>query len=327
VATARTALTDSAASVTSAAAQDDAAPMQTALISAMSCGVVLQFPPLPAVADLSAALGSAAAELARRLALPAPPDGADADTLIAALRGLLGSSQPGLPRLTLDPATVTTAQAGLAAGDGFAADDPELAEDWLADVAGVRSGAGRISTALQGLEALAADGLPDTWRILDPAPGGAWAATLSADDLAGTGPATTVVLRTGNQSAIASGVSGLVVDEWVEVVPQPVAATSVAYQAEAPTARAPQAVLLGLAPNRTQGWTVESVVDLALEALSWSQLRTVDAEHAAWLGRMLPAVVLPDGDATDVIAAPPLPLMQIDAAVLDAARLKVKELG
>ena len=327
VAAARTALTGAASAVTSAGSQDDVAPMQAALVAAMSCGVVLQFPPAPASADLLAALGSASSELARRLAVPAPPDGADADTLIAALRSLLGSGQPALPLLALDPTTVTTAQAGLAAGDGFAGNDPELAEDWLADVAGVRAGAGRISAALQGLEALAADGLPDTWRILDPAPGAAWAATLSADILATTGPATTVVLRTGARTGIATGVSGFVVDEWVEVVPQAIAATSVAYQAEAPTARAPQAVLLGIAPNLTQGWTVESVVDLALEALSWSQLRTVDAEHAAWLGRMLPAVVLPDGDATDVIAAPPLPLMQIDATVLDAARLKVKELG
>ena len=42
---------------------------------------------------------------------------------------------------------------------------------------------------------------------------------------------------------------------------------------------------------------------------------------------MLPAVLLPDGDASDVIAAPPLPLLQIDAAVLAAARAQIKELG
>jgi hypothetical protein len=53
----------------------------------------------------------------------------------------------------------------------------------------------------------------------------------------------------------------------------------------------------------------------------------VDAERGAWLGRMLPAVLLPDGDATDVIAAPPLLLIEADQAVMEQVRLQVKENG
>ena len=73
--------------------------------------------------------------------------------------------------------------------------------------------------------------------------------------------------------------------------------------------------------------TLDIVVDLALEALSLAGLRTVDVETGAWLGRMLPAVLLPDGDASDVIAAPPLPLLQVDAEVLERGRATLKELG
>ena len=120
---ARTALTEAAAAVTNASAQTDPAPMRAALIEAMASGVVLQFPPAPEPSDLSAALTAAGSELARRLAVPAPASDADPDALIADLRGLLGAGQPAVPLLTLDPATVTTAQAGLVAGDGFVKPD------------------------------------------------------------------------------------------------------------------------------------------------------------------------------------------------------------
>ena len=109
--------------------------------------------------------------------------------------------------------------------------------------------------------------------------------------------------------------------------PTPSRSTSVAYQAEAPSARAPQAILLGLAPEVSAGWNVEAVVALVLEAAELAALREVDLENGAWLGRLLPAVLLPDGDAKDVIAAPPLPLLQVDAEVLAAQRSKAKELG
>jgi len=352
-----------------------------ALVQAAAHGVVLQLPSNPDPSDVAATLASAAAELQRRLAVAAPPSGASVDDLAAAVKAALGAAQPAVPRLLLDTAVAAVAVPGLAAGDGYLAADPELAADWLGDVAGVRAGAGRLVAAVQGCDALGAeDGVPDRWRIVDPTaispggagsagsasspsgatspgsssspsspsgatspgspggagsasspsgPGAAWTATLGAAALGALAPAATVVLQAGAGVDLAAGrtVSGLLVDEWVEVVPQAVAATSIAYQAEAPVARAPQAILLGVAPNTAAGWDVETVVALVLEALSLAALRTVDAETGAWLGRMLPAVLLPDGDATDVIAAPPLPLLQVDTAVLAAKRLAVKELG
>ena len=85
--------------------------------------------------------------------------------------------------------------------------------------------------------------------------------------------------------------------------------------------------MLGLAPDVASGWTADAVAGIALEALDMAALRGVDGERAAWTGRMLPAVLLPDGDAHDVIAAPPLPLLQVEASLLEAARDKVKARG
>ena len=351
VAAARTVLVATAADVTAVAgplqsaitAAADASALtdaaRAALGQTMACGIVIQLPTDPAPADLLAALGSASAELARRLSAAAP--GAGIDDLTAALKGLLGAGQPAIPRLLVDADTAAVAATGLAAGDGYLAKDPELAADWVADMAGVRAGAGRLAAAVQDCDALAAGAvLPEDWRILEPGGAGtagagttaappAWTATLGAHDLTALGPATTVVLRAAPTLSLPAGssVSGLLVDEWVEVVPQPVANTAVTYQAEAPAARAPQAILLGVAPNVAAGWDVDTVVDLVREALDLAGLRTVDAETGAWFGRMLPAVLLPDGDATDVIDAPSKLLLEIEATVLEASRLQAKELG
>ena len=304
---------------------------RTALGAALAHGVVLQFDPAAAPADVLAVLGAATAELNRRLALPVPAAGASADELVGALRGLLGANQPAVPRLLIDTGTAAVTVAGLAAGDNFVAAAPDLAADWVDDVAGVRARTGHLVAALQGCDALTVGaGLPDGWRIVEPSGHqAAWTATLDAETLAGLGPVATIVLRAAAGARLAAGsyAAGLIVDEWVEVVPFQTAATSVAYQAEAPVARAPQAILLGIAPNVSAGWNADIVVDLALEALSMAGLRTVDAETGAWLGRMLPAILLPDGDASEVIAAPPLPLLQVDVGILETARATLKGLG
>ncbi|HMH93066.1 MAG TPA: hypothetical protein VK586_18520, partial [Streptosporangiaceae bacterium] len=315
------------------------AAARAAIGTAMAHGVPLRPDADALPTGLLAVLTAAAAELTRRLAIPVPGAGAGVDDLVAALRDVFGAGQPAVPRLVIDAATAAAAVPGLAAGDRFLAEAPDLAADWLDDSAAVRTNTGLLVNALQGCDALSAGaGLAGGWRILDPPastsgnkpgtlPG--WTATLAAADLAGIAPAETLVVHAAGPFSPVAGstLAGLLVDTWVEVVPQPEAATSVAYQADAPTARAPQAILLGLAPDIAKGWNADLVADLALEALSLAGLRTVDAETAAWLGRMLPAVVLPDGDAADVIDAPARPLLQVDPALLAAARVSSKELG
>jgi hypothetical protein len=326
---ARTALASATAGAAGPTGLDAA---RAALGTALQYGLVIQLPPTPAEDDVLQAVGSATSEIERRLEVPPPAADATADDLIAALQGLLGSTQPALPLVTLDSSTATSAAAGLAAGEVFLTATPELASDWLIDAAGVRAGVGRLTAAVDGCEALAgATGLSAGWRILDwpAAPEAAWSATLDFAALGAAGPTATSVLWSGPAVTLTAGVavSGVIADEWVEVVPDPTATSSIAFQAQAPANRAPQAILLGIAPEVASGWTVDGVARIALDAVDLAAVRCVDAEHAAWTGRMLPAVLLPDGDAADVIAAPPLPLLQVDEGVLAAARAGIKELG
>ena len=182
---------------------------------------------------------------AARLAVATPSAGASVEDLVAALEGGAGRAPTGDPPRAARRRPRRRGRTGLAAGDGVPGRSiPSWRPTGSATSVAVRAGAGRLAAAVQGCDALGADaGVPDRWRIVDPkGPGWAWVGgDLGAADLAAMAPAVTVVLQAGAGVDFSSGetVSGLLVDEWVEVVPQAVAATSVAYQAEAPAARAP----------------------------------------------------------------------------------------
>jgi hypothetical protein len=299
------------------------------IMHAINCGIPVVLDHSPDDTELLRALKSCASELDRRNGVPAPEADAPAEALTDALKTLLGKGQPGIPVITL----AADYSAGLLAGDGYLASDPELACDWLQDAAAVRAGVGKLASAVQDCEALSAttgEPLAGTWRIVECGPpSGRWSATLNCAEITPLNPPATAVLHAAAGARLSPGarVSGLICDEWVEVIPQPVAATTVAYQAEAPSARAPQAVLLGVCPDQAAGWTVDSVVDLVREAFSWAQLRTVDHETSAWIGRMLPAVALPDGDVHDVVSAPSSWLTRVDPAVLRSNLALSKGLG
>ncbi len=91
--------------------------------------------------------------------------------------------------------------------------------------------------------------------------------------------------------------SGLLLDEWVEVVPDDEVTTGVAFNYEAPGARAPQSVLLAVAPPGTARWEVETLEATLLETLELAKLRAVDPQALRddpLLHRALPALYLTD---------------------------------
>ena len=83
---------------------------------------------------------------------------------------------------------------------------------------------------------------------------------------------------------------GLLVDEWVEVVPSSKETTAIAFQFNPPDACAPQSVLLAVPPIPDQPWTVASLHRVLLETLDLAKLRAVDAEALGEIGHYMPAL-------------------------------------
>ena len=86
--------------------------------------------------------------------------------------------------------------------------------------------------------------------------------------------------------------TGLLVDEWVEVVPNTHETTALAFQFDMPDSCAPQSVLIAVPPVPGQDWTTETLRRVLMETLDLAKLRAVDTEVAG-RRRAAPARPLP----------------------------------
>ncbi len=86
---------------------------------------------------------------------------------------------------------------------------------------------------------------------------------------------------------------GLLLDEWVEVVPSDSATSGLAFHFDRPNSEAPQAVLLATPPVYRGAWQWQDIVDTLHETLDFARLRTVEPAHidASKLAPLLPAVL------------------------------------
>jgi len=108
--------------------------------------------------------------------------------------------------------------------------------------------------------------------------------------------------------------AALWIDEWLETIPNARETTGVAFHVDDAKSRAPQAILIGVQPDASPQWTLESVEGTLLEAIELAQVRAVDPDTLAAVGHFLPALLFaanfgsaaPDTISTDLtLAAPP----------------------
>lgn len=165
--------------------------------------------------------------------------------------------------------------------------DPLASITWFQRLARVRDGAARLDTTMQYAEALNGlmlnfqiGQLPDIkdekWVALEnPPPGN----RLSLACL------TTVTDFT-------KPLAGLLVEEWVESIPNKEEVTGLTFHYDAPQPRAPQALLLALAPEGVNQWNSTLLEQTLRETLELAKLRAVDLTALGELGQYLPAMYL-----------------------------------
>ena len=204
--------------------------------------------------------------------------------------------EPGLAVLPLFSADGSAFTEALDRSGDLLEDDPAVAIGWLRGVGRVRDGAGSLERAITLNELLhdAASVSPAVGQ-LPTAPGEPWVALHAPADRR-RGALSWLVLDHGGRAELAKNgrAAGLVVDEWVEVVPSGEVVTGVALNVDAPSSRPPQAMLLGL-PPRDRSWSFDNVVDTLLEALEAAKLRAVDPDVLVAYGHHAPAIYPPVG--------------------------------
>lgn len=87
--------------------------------------------------------------------------------------------------------------------------------------------------------------------------------------------------------------SGLLIDEWTEVVPATQETTGLAFHYDRPNTEAPQTVLLVTPPNSTGNWQWQDIVDAMHETLDLARLRAVEPAqiNKTALGPLVPTVM------------------------------------
>ncbi|KAA9338978.1 hypothetical protein [Adhaeribacter soli] len=92
--------------------------------------------------------------------------------------------------------------------------------------------------------------------------------------------------------------SGLVIDEWSEIIPNREETTSVAFHYDQPNNEAPQSLLLAVSPTLGENggaWKWEDLLGAVNESLDMAKKRLVDIDHLSFthLSPFLPAIVAP----------------------------------
>ncbi|MEU7428173.1 hypothetical protein [Streptomyces sp. NPDC040750] len=256
-------------------------------------------------ADPLVAAQPGAAELRVLASGPPGPGGAEGwlSRARTALAEVLGADVPLLPELA-GPAPVGR-------GDLSGAD----LEDWLRRNAAVRPVVRTLHETLWLAGARA--GRVERLRAAQDPPGTAdpW---IGGAFPAGRRPQANahLVWHAPADAAPGAAVTGLLFDEWIELLPgsdqlRPAAdpaapadatpeteLTGVAFHYDRPDAKAPHGLLIAVPPDLNRGWTSDGLVQVLRETMELAKLRAVDLADLPLLDDLIPAVRLSPRGAT-----------------------------
>lgn len=247
-------------------------------------------------AQLSTRLQTVMGEIDRRLAAYAavsvdPAAEGGRSRAIAQLQALFGPAFRALPTL----AGSTEAQAAFERDEWFLGSDPLAPTTFLQRIARVRENAGRFDQVLLYAEALGQQAQEHLGVGQFPVDDGARWVGLPVEEgpFWAHGKLSVLAYRTEAGLDLSSAVTGLFIDEWSELVPEQQETAGIAFHANEPNARAPQAVLLAVPPKmKAANWSLDLLEQILRETLDLAKLRAVDLTALETVGHFLPAIYL-----------------------------------
>lgn len=206
---------------------------------------------------------------------------------IAVLKVLFGENFQVLP--AFEPPTANREELEKTFASPTLQDTTDLhSMTWFQRIARVRDGAARLDTTIQYAEALSGTSLTFQIGQLPYQENERWVA-LPSDTLPQHNRLSLVCIFSGERN-FAKPCSGLLIEEWVEVIPNKEELTGVTFRYDAPQPRAPQALLLAVAPESVPTWDESALETLLSETLELAKLRAVDLTALGELGQYLPAM-------------------------------------
>jgi hypothetical protein len=246
----------------------------------------------------AAALQESGARLARvealRRAAPEVDVGRKRARLFQRMRAVFGPAFAPLARFVCEQPAATELRAALAGSTALQGGDPLEVHTWFLRSARVRPGLARLAATLRGAEIIRSGerlelrvgqlpftGAGDRWVGLASVPG------RDPDP----GKLSLVVQGTAQVDA-GTPLSGLWIDEWVEIVPARRETTAVTFQYNPPDACAPQSILLAVPPDPARDWDVATLYRVLAETLDLAKLRAIGPDALGEVAHYLPASFL-----------------------------------
>ena len=223
------------------------------------------------------------------------------DHALARLRIVLGKAFVVLPRFAAgNAAELEKALADSArALDG----DPFAATTWFQRMARVRDGVGRLNATLGYAEALGTgEKLKLTIAQLPFEPTDRWVGLPFKTGQSLPGGKLSLVVQSAAPVDVHQPLAGLLIDEWVEVVPNSSEITGISLQYDQPSAAPPQTILVAVPPEIESPWTLWSLQQVLLETLDLARIRAVDPDALDEVGHYLPALYFACNTAGDTVS-------------------------
>jgi hypothetical protein len=241
---------------------------------------------------------SIAKELSRRIDQLAAaeanfkPDATDDEVRshhVARLRVTFGDSFVVLPRFTVSNATEL--EKALADSAKIQGNDALAVVTWFQRASRVREGVARLDASIRYAEALET-GEQLNLRIaqLPYREDDRWVGLAFKSGEGLSASRFSLIVQSAETLNVKQSLTGLLIDEWVEVVPNASETTGVVFQYNQPDAAPPQCILLAVPPDLDQPWNLWSLQQVLLETLDLARIRAVDPNALDEVGHYLPAL-------------------------------------
>jgi hypothetical protein len=206
------------------------------------------------------------------------------------LKYVFGSSYVVLPRFR--PVNAPEIQRALAASTATQDGDAMAVLTFHQRMARVREGVARLDDALRYAEALGnGDALTLQVAQLPQFDGDRWVGLPPKTGTSMPAGRLSLIVHTPEAVDLTLPVAGLLIDEWIEVIPNAKETTGVVFQYNQPDSIAPQAILIAVHPNPVaqEFWSVPWLQQVLRETIALVQLRAVTPDQLDEVAQYLPA--------------------------------------